>query len=69
LNDRLIEKVINNADLFVIAGSGYLHFNAGSLDNRVVDELSYIENISCPVVMYGIGVNIFLNAKRGSASK
>ncbi|WP_291299252.1 polysaccharide pyruvyl transferase family protein [Elioraea sp.] len=46
--------------LFVLAGSGYLHFGRDdSIAPRVVADLALMEQITCPRIAYGIGVNQF----------
>lgn len=63
LSPRRVDRLNRKADLFVIAGSGYLAFkNSKRLNDWLLRDIGLIQQLSCPVFAYGIGVNLMLPA-------
>ncbi|MEX2631222.1 MAG: polysaccharide pyruvyl transferase family protein [Tistlia sp.] len=66
LDPDAIDEINRASDLFVISGSGYLHFSgAETLNDWVIRDIKLLELIQCPVLLYGIGVNIRLDHMAG----
>jgi len=56
-------KEINDSDLFIIAGSGYIFSNEhGEIHSRISEDARLFAKISCPIVAYGIGWNKLLES-------
>lgn len=60
LSERHVARLNQENGLFVIAGSGYLHFGRDNeLSTRVERDVGLFARISCARIAYGIGVNQF----------
>ncbi len=58
LSSGVVERANCEADLFVITGGAYIHYNSeGSINRRLREDLPYIEKLTCPVITYGISIS------------
>ena len=58
LNADVVERANREADLFVITGGAYIHYNSeGSINRRLREDLPYVEKLTCPVITYGISIS------------
>jgi len=60
LTEQHVARMNETRGLFVIAGSGYLHFGrSNELSERIERDLGFIGRMSCARIAYGIGINQF----------
>ncbi|MGH9612391.1 MAG: polysaccharide pyruvyl transferase family protein, partial [Bryobacteraceae bacterium] len=58
LNAEVVERANREADLFVITGGAYIHYNSeGSINRRLREDLPYVEKLICPLITFGISVS------------
>lgn len=58
LSKGALDDINRQADLFVIAGGGYWVFNEqGRLSPSFLADLPYFQEMACPLVVFGSGVN------------
>ena len=63
LDQKTVENINDWADIFVIAGSGYIFSDElGELHPRAALDSKHISRLTCPVVAYGIGWNTLLTS-------
>ncbi len=57
LTEEKIDHVNRHADLFVIAGGGYIFVNADGSAGAMLAKISDLTRLKCPIVAVGIGLN------------
>lgn len=57
LTAEIVRDINDSCDLFVIAGGGYIFIFSDGSGGRSADDIPYLQQIRCPVVAYGIGLN------------
>ncbi len=57
LTDQNIEHINRHADLFVIAGGGYIFVNGDGSSGGMLAASGPLTRLNCPIVAYGIGLN------------
>lgn len=58
LNADVVERANREADLLVITGGAYIHYNSeGSINRRLREDLPYVEKLTCPVITFGISIS------------
>ena len=62
IDSNAVKKINRNCDLFIIAGGGYIFIDSVGHINDRIDE-SFLRNINCPIVAYGIGLNRLMHEK------
>jgi polysaccharide pyruvyl transferase WcaK-like protein len=54
---EIVDEINSECDLFFIGGGGYIFIYGNGSGGRGFDDVLYLENIRCPVIAYGIGMN------------
>jgi polysaccharide pyruvyl transferase WcaK-like protein len=70
LDEAALARIHAGAGLFVICGGGYVSSDArtGALSRRM-DDVAMLARIECPVIAFGIGYNLLLDAPRADMAQ
>lgn len=64
LDEECISRINEEAAVFVIGGSGYLHCGAhGQLSPLVQADVPKLERLTCPIVTVGVGLNRIIESE------